>query len=534
MKHNPLKLETKIIILVWCMIALSLFVANYLINKNSTTIIENDISEHTMQIAHLTAISPIVVGALSNKYSQEKLQQYCLQVAETTKSQFVVVFDMNSMRISHPNSEKIGQRIVGGDEQEVLTGREYISQSLGTMGDSLRAFSPVYDDDGHQIGAVVVGITLNNVQHVVDKSQKMIYFCTVLGLFIGAVGAIILARKIKNTLLGLEPFAIAKMVEERSAMLQSIREGIIAVDQQANITLINHEARRLLNLAGVQCDPVGKSVSTYVPNTHLEKILISGKAEYDQEQQLNGVNILTNRVPIRLNEKIVGAIATFRDITEIRTLAEELTGVSSYVEALRAQAHEFMNKMQVVLGMINMECYDQLAEYINRIASEHKVEINFVGRRIRDAVIAGFLLSKMSQAREMAVELILEEQSFMPETDNPNVTHHLVAILGNILNNAFDSMENSPQKRVTLLLQYDKGELKIKITDTGAGMNDETARLIFNKGFSTKDKNRGLGLGLVKANLELLHGNIEFFSTIGKGTIFYINIPYRNKGEIYA
>ena len=364
MKRNPLKLETKIILLVWSMIALSLFVANYLINKNLTTIIENDISENTIKIAHLTAISPIVVGALANKYAHDKLQQYCLQVAQTTKSQFVVVFDMNGKRISHPDSELIGQHIVGGDEQDALIGKEYISKSKGTMGDSLRAFSPVYDDDGQQIGAVVVGITLNNVQQVVDKSQKMIYLCTVLGLFIGAVGAIILARTIKNTLLGLEPFAIAHMVEERSAMLQSIREGIIAVDEQANITLINHEARRLLNLAGVQGDPVGKPAVKYIPNTHLEKILVSGKAEYDQEQQLNGVNILTNRLPIRVNEKIVGAIATFRDITEIRSLAEELTGVSSYVEALRAQAHEFMNKMQVVLGMINMECYGQLAEYI--------------------------------------------------------------------------------------------------------------------------------------------------------------------------
>jgi len=534
MKRNPLKLETKIILLVWSMIALSLFVANYLINKNLTTIIENDISENTIKIAHLTAISPIVVGALANKYAHDKLQQYCLQVAQTTKSQFVVVFDMNGKRISHPDSELIGQHIVGGDEQDALIGKEYISKSKGTMGDSLRAFSPVYDDDGQQIGAVVVGITLNNVQQVVDKSQKMIYLCTVLGLFIGAVGAIILARTIKNTLLGLEPFAIAHMVEERSAMLQSIREGIIAVDEQANITLINHEARRLLNLAGVQGDPVGKPAVKYIPNTHLEKILVSGKAEYDQEQQLNGVNILTNRLPIRVNEKIVGAIATFRDITEIRSLAEELTGVSSYVEALRTQTHEFMNKMQVVLGMINMEYYDQLAEYINRIANEHKVEINFVGRRIRDAVIAGFLLSKMSQARELGVEFVLQEQSFMPESADPDVIHNLVAILGNILNNAFDSMASSPQKQTTLLIQYENEELKIKVTDTGVGMDDGTARLIFNKGFSTKDKNRGLGLGLVKANLELLQGNIEFFSALGKGTIFYINIPYMKKGEKHA
>lgn len=531
MKHKPLRLETKIIILVWSMVALALLSASYLITKNLATTIQNNISENTTNIAHLTAMSPLIVGALNNHDSYVELQEYCLQTAQTTKSQFVVVFDMNSVRMSHPNSEKIGQHIVGGDEQAVLAGKEYISISKGTMGDSLRAFSPVYDHEGHQIGAVVVGVLLNNVQQTVDKSQQFIYLSTALGLLIGAIGALLLARNIKKTLLGLEPFAIAHMVEERNAMLYSVREGIIAIDHEANITLINHEAMRLLNLAGIQGDPIGKSVLKYVPNTLLDKVLLSGTAQFDQEQHLNGVNLLTNRLPIIVNKKIVGAIATFRDMTEVRSLAEELTGVSSYVEALRAQAHEFMNKMQVVLGMIHMECYDQLAEYVRRIASEHKVEINFVGKRIRDAVIAGFILSKISQGRELGIEFTLQEQSYLPESTDPNVTHNLVTILGNLLSNAFDSMEVSPQKHLTLLLQYEDNNLKIQITDTGIGMDDMTARQIFQKGFSTKDNNRGLGMALVKANLELLHGTIEFFSSPGKGTIFYITIPYRNKGE---
>lgn len=531
MKRKPLRLETKIIILVWSMVALALLSASYLITKNLATTIQNNMSENTTQIAHLTAMSPLVISALTNPSPYNELQEYCLQVAQTTKSQFVVVFDMDSVRISHPDTEKIGQRIVGGDDQAVLAGKEYVSISKGTLGNSLRAFSPVYDQKGQQIGAVVVGVLLNDVQHAVDKSQKIIYLATALGLLIGAIGALLLARNIKNTLFGLEPIAIAHMVEERNAMLHSVREGIIAVDHQANITLINPEAMRLLNLAGVTGDPIGKSVLSYVPNTLLDKVLLSGKAQFDQEQHLNGVNLLTNRLPIIVNKKIVGAIATFRDMTEVRSLAEELTGVSSYVEALRAQAHEFMNKMQVVLGMIHMECYDQLAEYVKRIASEHKVEINFVGKRIRDAVIAGFVLSKISQGRELGIEFTLQEESYLPESTDPNVTHSLVTILGNLLGNAFDAMENSPKKQVTLLLQYETDRLNIQVTDTGMGMNDITARQIFQKGFSTKDTNRGLGMTLVKTNLELLQGTVEFFSTPGKGTIFYITIPYRNKGE---
>lgn len=413
MKHKPLRLETKIIILVWSMVALALLSASYLITKNLATTIQNNISENTTQISHLTAMSPLVINALTNPSPDGELREYCFQVAQTTKSQFVVVFNMNSVRISHPDAEKIGQRIVGGDEQAVLTGIEYVSISKGTLGDSLRAFSPVYDQGGTQIGAVVVGVSLNDVQHAVEKSQKIIYLATALGLLIGAIGA----------------------------------------------------------------------------------------------------------------------IATFRDMTEVRSLAEELTGVSSYVEALRAQAHEFMNKMQVVLGMIHMECYDQLADYVKRIASEHKVEINFVGKRIRDAVIAGFILSKISQGRELNIEFTLQEESYLPESTDPNVTHSLVTILGNLLSNAFDAMNNSPQKKVTLLLHYENDRLNIQVTDTGVGMDDMTARQIFQKGFSTKDKNRGLGMSLVKTNIEGLQGTIEFFSTPGNGTIFYITIPYKNKGE---
>jgi CitB family two-component system sensor histidine kinase MalK len=121
-------------------------------------------------------------------------------------------------------------------------------------------------------------------------------------------------------------------------------EGILAVDKNSVITIANSEAIRVLKLAGIPGDPIGRQVAEYVPHTRLKDVMKTGQAELDQEQKINGVTILTNRVPVVVNGEIVGAIASFRDMTDMRQLAEELTGVNSYVEALRSQAHEFLNK----------------------------------------------------------------------------------------------------------------------------------------------------------------------------------------------
>ncbi|MDG2794278.1 Spo0B domain-containing protein, partial [Vibrio parahaemolyticus] len=270
---------------------------------------------------------------------------------------------------------------------------------------------------------VAVGISADNVKERVKESRHIIYIGVGVGVLVGMIGAILLARHIKKSLFGLEPHRIAKILEERNTMLQSVKEGIIAVDKEANVTLINNEAKRLFKKSGLEEDFIGKDVELYMPNSRIKEVLQTGEVQLNEEQNIYGITIVTNRVPLYVKGEIVGAIATFRDKTEIRKLAEELTGIRLYAEALRAQSHEFMNKMHVVLGLTHMKQYEELQKYISGMVSEHQYEIGGVMKRIKSPVFAGFLLGKLSYAREKNIKLIISEDSYMPEIDDESITH---------------------------------------------------------------------------------------------------------------
>lgn len=531
-RKKPIRLETTITLLVCSVVALSLLVTHFLISEKIENNTRNNQAEKATSIARMVAHTPLVIEALNGQRNEKEIQAFANEIRHVTGMQFVVVMDMKGIRKSHPDPSKVGHHFQGGDEEAVLQGREHISVAEGTLGVSLRAFTPIYDG-GKQVGAVAVGISLDKVQQAIAQTRSIIFIGIGFGVLAGVAGAVLLARKVKAIMFGLEPSAIAKLLEERSAMLKSTREGMIAVDQQACITMVNDEAIRLFSQAGMGDNPVGKDIEEYLPNSRLKHVLQTGTAELDQEQDLYGITLLVNRVPIRVEEKIVGAIATFRDKTEMSILAEELTGVRLYADALRAQAHEFMNKLQVILGMVQLECYDELPLYIKGITNQQQTEVGFMTRQIKDPVLAGFLLAKMSYARESGAELILSRESFVPVPEDVDVIHELVTVLGNLIDNALEAVHGCACKRIDVDLHYyeDESILTLEIQDSGHGMNAEMANRIFEKGYSTKGDNRGMGLFLVQRSMEHLSGTLEVFSEEGKGTRFVVQIPYGSKGE---
>ncbi len=525
-------LRTKITLLVCGVVAMALLVTNMMISNHISTKAQTVLDEKARNIGRIAAHSQVVIEAMTGQRPETEIQAFAEAIRTDTQVEFVVVMDKNGIRKSHPDPSRIGKAFVGGDEVEALAGKEYTSLGEGTLGPSLRAFTPIVTRDGEVVGAVAVGILLNNVQQAVKESRQFIYYAIVFGLLVGVAGAVLLAHNIKQTLFGLEPIAIAKLLEERNAMLFSVREGIIAVDADARITLVNGEALRLLRQVGIHEDPAGQNVEAFVPNTRLQDVLRTGLPELNQEQDLRGITLLTNRVPVCVDGEIVGAIATFRDKTEFRKMAEQLTGVRNYAEALKAQAHEFMNKLHVILGMVRLQCYDQLADYINAVAQQYQREIGFIVRRIKDPVLAGFLLGKISHAREAGVDLILSEDSYLPEPKDPRVINELVTILGNLVNNAVEAVTGSSVKSVVVDLQYDEGRLTVTVDDSGPGMTEEQRKRLFDRGYSTKDSERGIGLFLVQQSLARLGGTVEVLSEPGKGAQFMVEIPYQDKGEM--
>lgn len=528
-KRWRLSLQTEIIVLVCSVVAVCLLLTSFLISRETQFNIQQEIGQRALNIARMVAANPTVIDGLSGHAPAASIQPYAEAMMNITQVEFIVVFDMNGVRKSHRNPEKIGYRVVGGDEGPVLAGQETISTAQGTLGYSLRGFAPVYDENGQQVGAVLVGILMTQVAAAQQYTRLIIFSISLFGIAAGVFGALYLARRVKRTLLGLEPDEIAKQLEERSVMLQSVREGIIAVDRAGHITLINDVACRMLKNSKLPDELLGKSVNQVIPTTRLTEVLYSGQAEFDQEQELLGISVLTSRVPLLVNGQIVGAIATFRDKTEVKRLAEELTGVRVYVEALRSQAHEFMNRLHVILGLVRLECYEQLAAYINQIASDHQTEVNYVSQRVRDPMLAGFILSKLSLARENNIQMQLTEDSLLPEAADETVGHELVTIIGNLVENAFDAVRRTGWQQVTLSACYAEQQLVLCVSDTGPGLCMYNEEEIFLRGISTKDKNRGIGLALVKASVAQLRGTITVASNVQEGCCFTVTIPYEKK-----
>lgn len=529
MSKFKLNLPAKVTMLVWFVVIMTLLITNYFMKEYlEKTTIEN-IEENAINISRTVSKSPIIIDALRGKSDRNVIQSYAEDIRKETNSLFIVVLDMKGIRLSHPLVEKIGQRFVGGDEEPVLEGRENVSIAEGTLGHSLRAFTPVFDSNGTQVGAVVVGILLDEVETKVVESHKIIYFTVVIGMIVGMIGAIFLARKVKNIMFGLEPHQIAKLLKERSAMLEHAKEGFLGIDSEGRIIFVNQEAQRLFKLMGIKDKIRGRKVEEVLKQGEITRVIKDGDAALDVAYEMNGVSIVSNVVPIIVEGIVVGAVVTFRDRTEIKWLAEQLTGVRSYADALRAQTHEFMNKLHVINGMVQMEFYDDLTDFVKGITNKYQMEVGFITARFKEPAIAGFILGKISYAREKDVEITISEDCFVPIPANQDSLSDFVTVVGNLVDNAIEAVSGLPNKKIDVNITYDEQELKIHVGDTGKGLSTEEQENLFKKGFSTKGTDRGMGLYLVHQVIKNRGGSIHVSSEKGKGTIFNVILPFESR-----
>ncbi|MCK0713554.1 DcuS/MalK family sensor histidine kinase [Chromohalobacter sarecensis] len=439
---------------------------------------------------------------------------------------FIVVMNPHAIRLTHPDPTRIGEHFQGGDEGAALRGEHYASRAEGTLGVSIRGFAPVRDAAGEVIGAVSVGVTLDTLGARLADNRLRVVLGIALLMLLGTLGASWLARYIKRVLLGLEPHQITRLVEERQAILGSVHEGILAVDVAGHITLTNAAARSLLHQAGLETPALGTPITDYLPQSGLPDVLQSGEASLDQEVFINGQALLANRMPIRHQGQVIGAVATFRDKSEVRLLAEELTGVRRYAEALRAATHEFKNKLHVMLGLVQLEEYPALHRYLRDVADHHIAPGAALVEGISEPVLAGFLLGKQSEARERDITLTLDVEDAIPAPQDPAMIHTLVIVLGNLLENAFDAVDTQHERHVTLTMGVDAAMLSLHVQDTGPGIPAAMQAHIFTTGTSSKGRQRGLGLAMVREHVEAHEGTLALYSEPGRGTLIEVALPY--------
>jgi two-component system sensor histidine kinase DcuS len=527
-RKRPMKLNTLVTLMVSSVIGSVLLVIFALYFMQITKATRDGVKDTALAIARTLADSPDVKRGLLLSAQKSQIQPVAEAITRRNDLLFAVVTNMQGVRYSHPDKHLIGKKFIGEDLKPALAGNENVSVNHGVLAEALRVFTPVYDDQHRQIGVVAIGISLNKVDEEISRSRWGVIWTVLFSALMGTLGTWGLVHLLKRILFGLEPYEISALFEQRQAMLQSLKEGVIAIDSQGRVTMINHTARQILLLPTHSAE-----MPHHVPMlASLRRVSQTGKALQDQEIDCNGRLLLCNTFPVKSQNAVIGAISTFRDKTEIRELMQRMDGMVSYVDALRTHSHEFMNKLHVILGLLHMKRYDKLEEYIIQTAQNYQTDIGAIQNKIKSPVIAGFLLGKINRAKEAGISLTLAEECQVPDTPNTEQVTVLITVLGNLIENALDAMTDQPEGEISLLMHYQNGWLSCEISDDGPGIDPSRLAHIFTKGFSTKGENRGVGLFLARQQLEKLGGEIVVESEPGVFTQFFVQIPWDSERKI--
>ena len=470
--------------------------------------VEEEIGHRALQLAKAVALLPEVIDAVERQDSAT-LTPFIEQIRSTGDARFIVVGDAEGIRLAHPVSNRIGKPMVGDDNRRALEqGESYVSKATGSLGPSIRGKTAIFNAHGDIIGVVSVGYLIHSVTEVISDYQKDILVVIVVVLLFTVLMAIWISDYFKRSIFGLEPEQIAQLYTERNATLESVREGIIALNAKGHITTFNKAAVDILGL-GDALPLTGRHIRQVLPNSTMLETLDSKEPLYDQEITRYGRAIVVNRIPIFDKGAVSGIVSSFRLKDELDRLSRKLTQTEQYAETLRSQAHEYSNKLQTIAGLIEIGAYGEALEIVGRESREHQSLIHLLAESVKEPVLSGCLLGKFNRAHELGIELQIDPESRLLELPAHIAPDQLVTIVGNLLDNAFDATVSANGREVQLSISDFGQDLIFEVEDQGPGISEELEKKVFEKGFTTKrDDGHGWGLYLIRKITEQLKGEI--------------------------
>lgn len=524
-----MKLQSKMILLILALLLFVAVVGSSFSLQLIATILEEQIGRRALKISQTISLIPEIKEDLEKgDLTHSRIQNIAEQIRTKIHAQFIVIGDSEGRRYSHPVPERLGKFMVGGDnEKALLGGMAYISKATGTMGPSIRGKAPVLSNNGEIIGIVSVGYLIENMHTIIRTYQSRIIVVFTIVILIGVVVTLKITNDLKSSILGLEPKEIASLYQERTATLETIREGIMAVDTEGLITTVNQAAFKILSLKP-DSHAVGKPVKTVFPESKILDALTSGESQLDKILILGEKEIIVNRIPIFTGNKVTGVVSSFRDKNELDIVAKKLSQVKKYSEMLRIQTHEYSNKLHTISGLIQIGAYQEAIELIGSETSGYQNLINTLMSIVRDPILAGAILGKYNRAKELKIEFEIDPDSSMRDIPIHIKRDHLVTILGNIIDNSLEALLDLPrEKRRVKLAMTDLGyDLIFDIDDSGPGVDSRLISKIFQKGYSSKSKRgHGMGLYLVEKRINILGGTISVGKSELGGAAFTVIIP---------
>ncbi len=526
-RHVRQRLSTQVVLLMVAILVLTMAGGGFVVYFNLRHQAEQSYENRALSVAQALAASSEVQRLAAYGRPGGELQVLATEVRERTGVLFVVVTNAQGIRLTHKNPALIGTPITYHDPepmsaQPFRTGRQYTGIQPGTLGLEAVGKTPLWLN-GKLIGEVSVGFRMGDVSRQLSGMLPSLTAYLLGVLAVGALAALALARRLKRQTFGLELSEIAALLQEREAMLHGIREAVLGYDTGGRVLLANDAARDLL---GLPAEFAGRKLRYMLPSGRLADVATGVVTGSDLLVLHEDRVLVANRMPITRNNQQLGWVVTFQDRTESETLKRSLDEATGLADTLRAQSHEFANRLHTLVGLVELGHYAEAVEFVTGLSAARGELTDQLTEAIGEPKLAALILGKMSLADERDVSLRL-----MPDS---RVGQHVTAITqvltvaGNLIDNAIDAAALAPAPRqVELTLVAAESDLLIRVRDSGPGVPQDLREEIFTDGVTTKSSvtgaRRGLGLALVRQIVEGMGGMVS----VGQdgGAVFTAVLP---------
>ena len=517
------KMSFRFQIILIVTLALFLGVAGSLINVQFET---KRRDQNLQNVAEAIAQSPLLGEKNSDAVNSAVLTEYLDSLRDTLEDIDVIsVVNTDSVRLYHSNHELIGS-IYDGTLPNFRENSQgyYATTDNGPSGMQRRAYAAIYDENGNYAGFVMAIMLMENIKTEIVQIILIFTLITIVAILMELLISAELSGKIKKSLLGYEPDVFTSMFRMRDNILESLDEGIVAVDSEGAIQFVNKSAVEMLTSDSDEESLVGKDIKSLSKSISSLNLLCSPDASHSVSS--GDDNILIDTIPIKEDDSVIGTVGILHDRKEYTKLMEDLTGTRYLVDSMRANNHDFTNKLHVILGLIQMEMYSEATSYIQNITMVQRETISKVMNCINEPAVAALLIGKIARASELNVKFVLREGCYYSPTDISVPSEILVTVIGNLIDNAFESMNDmnyNGQKELLFGMYSNPGALLITTDDTGSGIEEGNIDRIFENGFSTKGAGRGTGLYQVRSLVENVGGKITVESQEGIGASFTVS-----------
>ena len=494
-----------------------------LMTFNVTQRVQNqEYLSRALTLAKAISVMPDVIYLVETGDRNHQIPKLALVIASRTSASYIVITDRNGVRLSHPNPALIGQRV--DDAQDALAGASTTTFNKGSLGLSANGRTPIFDANHKVIGIVSAGYLTYTFSGEVKHLQNSFIFLGFGIIFLGFILAEILARTLKNRRMESELIEVTSKYQEREAMLHAIKEGVITLSPDRKILLINDEAMRLLDL---KKQVVGQAIDAVLPQGRLLDLIEGETLQGDDEIVLNdNFSLRINTRPVRHLGQQIGHVITLRDRTEHIGLMREIDSITNLTDALRAQQHEYANRIHALTGLIELGRFDDARKYLGEISNMDADLAEKLTDRIANQTVTALLLAKVAIAREKGVALEIDPQTSLDDISLDSNAQ--ITVIGNLIDNALDAVAGTTDGQVRLTLESSLSNTKIiTVRDNGIGLPEPRPDVVFQDGFSTKvsegSSHRGLGLAIVSRLVKQSGGTITCYNN--RGAVFVVEIP---------